>query len=445
LLLTIAIIATLIFLNALYVSAEFATISSRRARLAQSAEEGNTAARLMLGVVEDPHKLDTYIAACQLGITLSSLVLGFYAQAALGAVTTQWLERLGIASDVAAASLSTTVILLALTALQVVMGELVPKNIGVQYPERLALLTAGPMRWSVMLFRPLIWLFNGSGQLLLKLLGTQPAGEHSHVHTSEEIAILVEESGQGGLLQQQERRMIENTLWMRRSSVRQIMIPRTRVLAAPMTTPCEELFSLLAKSYYSRLPLFSGSIDNIVGVIHLKDLLCLRGQSADGNRQVSEIMAPALHIPETMPADEAFALLQRKRYHVAVVLDEFGGTAGIVTLEDLIEEIFGEVEDEFDQEVPLFRMLPGNRVLVRWDWLITDLNDLLELKLPTADADTIGGLVLNELAHVPQVGEIVDVAGVALCVERVEGNAVAAVSLPATPDQVERLREETAS
>lgn len=440
-----AIITALLLINALYVAAEFATLSSRRARLAQMAEEGNRLAGMVLAVVEDPRRLDTYIAACQLGITLSSLVLGFYAQASLSGLIAPWLERLGIASGVAALSLAATLVLLTLTGFQVVIGELVPKNIAVQYPERLALLTAVPLRWSIVLFRPLIWLFNGSGQLVLKLLGVESTREHVHVHTSEEIAILVEESGAGGVLDKQERRLIENTLWLRRSSVRQLMVPRTRVLAAPVDTPCDQLFSQLATSYFSRLPLYEGSIDNIVGVVHLKDLLCLHAQSGMAACHVRQVMAPALFIPESMPADEAFELLQQRRSHVAVVLDEFGGTAGIVTLEDLIEEIFGEVQDEFDQEVPLFRVLPGNRVLVRWDWLIDDLNELLDLKLPSREADTIGGLVLSELAHVPQVGEIVEVSGVPLRVERVEGKGVAAVSLPASPDQVERMREETAA
>ena len=440
-----AVIAALLLINALYVAAEFATLSSRRSRLAQMAEEGNPLAGMILPIVEEPHRLDIYIAACQLGITLSSLVLGFYAQAALSSVVAPWLEQLGISSGVAALSLSATVILLVLTGFQVVIGELVPKNIAVQYPERLALLTAVPLRWSMALFRPLIWLFNGSGQMILKLMGVEPTREHVHIHTADEIAILVEESGAGGVLDQQERRLIENTLWMRRSSVRQIMVPRTRVLAAPVDTPCDLLFSQLANSYFSRLPLYEGSIDNIVGVVHLKDLLCLHAKPDTECHDVRPLMAPALFVPESMPVDEAFALLQTRRYHVAVVLDEFGGTAGIVTLEDLIEEIFGEVQDEFDQEVPLFRVLPGNRVLVRWDWLVEDLNELLHLRLPSEEADTIGGLVLNELAHVPEVGEIVDVAGVSLRVERVEGKGVAAVSLPATPDQVERMREETAS
>jgi putative hemolysin len=445
LLVIVAVITALLFINALYVAAEFATLSSRRSRLAQMAEEGNRLAGMILPIVEDPRRLDTYIAACQLGITVSSLVLGFYAQATLSGAVAPWLERLGIASDVAALSLAATMVLLVLTGFQVVIGEMVPKNIAVQYPEQLARATAVPLRWSMTLFRPLIWIFNGSGQLILKLMGVEPPREHVHIHTSEEIAILVEESGAGGLLDQQERRMIENTLWMRRSSVRQIMIPRTRVLAAPVDTPCDQMFSQLAKSYFSRLPLYEGSIDNIVGVVHLKDLLCLHAEAGAGCHDVRPVMTPALFIPESMPVDEAFALLQTKRYHVAVVLDEYGGTAGIVTLEDLIEEIFGEVQDEFDQEVPLFRVLSGNRVLVRWDWLIEDLNELLELKLPRREADTIGGLVLSQLAHVPEVGEIVEVAGVPLRVERVEGKGVAAVSLPATPDQVERMREETAA
>lgn len=448
----IAVLALLLLANALYVAAEFATLSSRRARLAQMADEGNRLAQIILPIVEDPHKLDAYIAACQLGITLSSLVLGFYAQATLSPLVAPLLTDLGGLAPMAAASLAATVVLLILTGFQVIIGELVPKNIGVQYPERLALLTAVPLRWSMILFRPLVWLFNGSGQLILRLLGVQPIREHVHAHSPEEIAILVEESGAGGLLDTQERRLIENTLWMRQTTVRQLMVPRTRVLAASVDRPCDELFSLLATSPFSRLPLYEGSIDNVVGVVHLKELLCLRrglgptddAESAGPVGDVRQVMSSALFVSETMPADQAFTLLQQKRHHVAIVLDEYGGTAGIVTLEDLIEEIFGEVQDEFDQELPPFRGLPGNRVQVRWDWLVEDLNDLLDLDLPSDQADTIGGLVLNKLGQVPQVGDIVQFADTYLRVERVEGKGVAAISLPATPDQVERLREAVA-
>ncbi len=448
----ITVIVVLLLANAFYVAAEFATLSARRARLAQMAEDGNRLAQLILPIVENPDRLDTYIAACQLGITLSSLILGFYAQAALSPVVAPWLQQLGGLAPLAATSLAATVVLLVLTGTQVIVGELVPKNIGVQYPERLALLTAVPMRWSMVLFRPLIWLFNGSGRLVLRGLGVQPVREHVHTHSPEEIAMLVEESGVGGLLDTQERRLIENTLWMRQTTVRQLMVPRTRVLAAAVSQPCDELFTLLANSPFSRLPLYEGSIDNVVGIVHLKDLLCLQQCAGTGSAEppmtavgdVRQVMNPPLFVPEAMAAGEAFALLQRKRNHVAIVLDEYGGTAGIITLEDLIEEIFGEVQDEFDQELPPYRGLPGNRVLVRWDWLVEDLNDLLDLNLPSEQADTIGGLVLSELGRAPQVGDMVQIGDLLLRVERVDGKAVSAVSLPATPDQVERLREATA-
>jgi CBS domain containing-hemolysin-like protein len=444
----LAVIAGLLLINALYVGAEFATLSSRRSRLAQMAGDGNRFARMILPVVEDPHTLDVYIAACQIGITLSSLVLGFYGQATLSDVVVSSLEGLGISLPVAAETVSAAVVLLVLTGLQVVLGELVPKNIGVQYPERLALVTALPMRWSIALFRPLVWLFNGSGRLILRAMGIRPTSEHVHLHSPDEIAMLVEESSAGGLLEAQEQRLIENTLWMGESTVRQTMVPRTRVLAAPVSLPCEEMFALLANSPFSRLPLYDASIDDIVGIVHLKDLLCLRqAYRLTGDTScldVGPIMNPALFIPESMQADEAFKLLQHKRYHVAVVVDEYGGTAGIVTLEDLIEEIFGEVQDEFDQELPPFRGLPGNFVMVRWDWSVDDLNELLDLHLPSDDADTIGGLVLNELSRAPAVGDHVTIGDVTFRVERVDGKAVSAVSLAATPDQVERLREEVA-
>lgn len=434
-----AIIIILLLVNALYVAAEFATVSARRARLAQLAEEGNRLAPMILSIIEDPRQLDTYVAACQLGITVSSLVLGFYAQASLTGVVAPWLEQLGGLAPAASASLAATIILLLLTVVQVIVGELVPKNIGVQYPERLAMATAVPLRWSMALFRPLIWLFNGSGQILLRLMGVEPATEHAHIHSPEEITMLVQESGVGGLLDREERRLIENTLLMGKSVVRQVMIPRTRLLAASVEQSCAELFTTLADSPYSRLPLYQGSIDNIVGLVHLRDLLCLHRRPAP--QSVREIMGPALFLPETMPADEAFALLQLRRAHAAVVLDEFGGTAGMVTLEDLIEEIFGELQDEFDQEVPPFRALPGNRVVIRWDWLVGDLNELLGLGLPADQVDTVGGLVLSRLGQVPQVGDIVQFENVAFRVEKVEGKGVSAVSLAVTPEQVQSLRE----
>lgn len=433
-------ISLLILLTALYVSAEFSTVSARRPRLAQMAEDGYRLARRLLPIVQNPRQLDTYIAACQVGITLTSLLLGFFGQAWLTPAIAPLLSSLGNFSQAAAYSLSASGVLIALTALQMVLGELVPKSIGIQYPERMALSTVLPMRWSMMLFKPLIWLFNGSGRLLLKLSGQAARGEHAHLHGPQEIMMLFEESSAGGQLDREERRLLRKSLQLRELAVRQVMIPRNRMLVAEVNRPLEELKALLADSPFSRLPLYEGSVDNVVGIVHLKDLVCLRPQT--GLQEVRQAMRPVQFVPEAMPVDEVLALLQRQHYHVAIVLDEYGGTAGIVTLEDLIEEIFGELKDEFDAETaPPIRIVSDRKVQARGDMLVSEVNELLGLFLPSEDVDTIGGLVLNELGHVPGLDEKVELQNVTLSVDGIDGKAVTAVGIEVTPEQVARLRE----
>lgn len=438
-LIILAVASLLIFVNSFYVAAEFSAVSSRRSRLAQLAEDGNRLAQALLPIIETPHDFDKYIATCQLGITISSLLLGFFSQSTVTEALLPLFTRFGAGvAEVAARSVVATAVLLFFTVLQVIFGELVPKNIGIQNPERLALATSAPTRGSMALFRPLIWLFNGSGLLLLKLLGLSTEAGHTHVHSPDEILMLVEESEASGLLDQEERRLLRNTLRLRGALVRQVMIPRTRILAAPVDRPCNELLTLLADSPFSRLPLYEGSLDNIVGVVHLKDLLCL--QRLSGQSDVRAVMRPVLFMPETAPVADVFASLQRGRYYVAVVLDEFGGTAGLITLKDLIDEIFGEFQDEFDSLSPPFKLLPGNRLLARGDILVRELNAWLDLMLPTAEVDTLGGLVLSAFGHVPQPGDEVQIEGIHFRVERMDGKGVGAVSFEITADQVRRLK-----
>lgn len=437
-LLIFLIVSFLILVNALYVAAEFSTVSARRSRLAQLAAEGDASAQALIPIIEDPNRLDNYIATCQLGITISSLLLGFYAQGSVAdALAPLLVGRVGF-SEVAVRSILATVVLLFFTVLQALLGELVPKNIGLQYPERLALLTSLPLRWSMTVFRPLIWFFNGSGRLLMRLVRLNPVSEGAHVHSPQEILMLVEESSAGGLLASEERRLLENTLQLRESLVRQVMIPRTRVLSRPVDRPCEELLSELAESNFSRMPLYRRSIDDVVGVVHLKDLLCL--SRTDPPHDVTSILRPVRFVPETMPVEQVFTRLQHQRDHVAIVLDEYGGTAGMVTLEDLIEEIFGDLQDEFDPVIPRFRMMSEDRLVVRGDVLVKDLNEWLHLYLPSEEVDTIGGLVLNEIGHVPRVGEEIQMEDLTLRVEGMAGKGVSAVSMPVTPELERRLR-----
>ncbi len=445
-LIVIAIIAFLIAVNGFYVAAEFSTVSAQRARLAALADSGNLGAQRMLATVVDPHKLDAYIAACQLGITLSSLILGFYGQANLVRWLDPYLARLGESVQLVAQPITAVIILLLLTIFQVVLGELMPKNVGILYPEQLAIYTSLPMQWSLLLFRPLIWFFNGSGQLLLRLMGAPPVTEHSHLHSPEEILFVVEESSAGGVLDQEERRLLVNTLQLRHTTARKAMIPRNRLIAAPIDRPYPELFALLANSPYSRLPLYEESIDNIVGVVHLKDLLLLAYDGAPLTAaEQSATLRRHLHtpqfVPDSMLIEEVMAQLQRSRTNLAIVIDEYGGTAGMITFEDLVEEIIGEFEDEFDTEAPPLVLQDDQRLRVRGEVQIEDLNDLLGLYLPTAEVDTIGGLITSTLGHIPTVGEEVTINETGLRVEEMEQNRVLAVSLPLSPEQVERLND----
>ena len=439
---TFLIVTLLIFINAFYVAAEFSTVSSRRSLLAQMAADGNNMARILLPVVSNRSRLDTYVATCQIGITVSSLLLGYFGQSRLTPIVSNLLvANHGLVSGTTL-TITAALVLLLLTTLQVILGELVPKSIGIQYPERLAFSTIVPMRWSTLLFKPLIWILNGSSKLILRLFGFSPEMEtsHAHLHTPREILMLVDESGHGGQLDNEERRLLKNSLELRHLSVRQVMIPRNRMLAAPVDTPCDELLRMLADSPYSRLPLYDGSVDNIVGIVHLKDLLCFRRDGEEKN--IRKAMRPVAFVPEGTLAGSVFALLQNKHYHIAIVIDEFGGTAGFVTLEDLIEEIFGEVQDEFDEQIqPPIRIVSKEIVEIRGDLLIADFNEALGLNLVSPVVDTIGGWVLTYFGHVPEIGEVLHFMDTKLTVKQMQGNAITAIHMKVSSEQVNQLKE----
>lgn len=449
-LIALAVVIFLIGVNGLYVAAEFSTVSASRPRLARLADEGNSLARYVQSVIEEPHALDTYIAACQLGITLSSLILGYYSQSQIIVLLNQQLAKLPPNLATLATSASAILVLIVLTFLQVVLGELMPKNVGVQYPEQLAIATAPAMRWSIRIFSPLIWFFNGSGRIILRLLGRAGVAEHTHVHSPEEILILVEESGAGGVLDAEERRLLVNTLQLRKLTARKVMIPRTHMVTAPVDKTCDELFLLLATSPYSRLPLYEDSIDSIIGVIHLKDLIQVMYNRERGRVNVPEptprkLMHPLIHIPDSSPVEDIMDSMQKNRVNIAIVINEYGGTAGMITFEDLVEEIFGEFQDEFDVENPPLELRPNSRARARGDLLIEDINSTLGLNLPTSEVDTIGGLLLTTLGRVPKAGDFVVIGELPLRVDRVIGNSPAAISFPVTPEQAKRLRHSASS
>lgn len=435
---TFFVIIFLIAVNAFYVAAEFSTVSSRPARLHHISEGGNPAAKSILSIVENPRALDTYIATCQVGITISSLVLGYFGQSRLSDYLTPILSRFSDFSEAAAHSISATIILIVLTILQVLLGELVPKNIGLQHPERLAIFTARLMDWSSKAFRPLIWLFNGSGLLLMRLFRMEPTTEHTHIHSPQEIAILVEESRAGGAISSEEHRLINNTLLLWEAPVRHIMIPRSKMLAAPDTTSKQGLFNLLALSPFSRVPIYKKTIDNVIGVIHLRDLLCAR---SDENNEIHSLIHPVTFVPENATIKKVFSNLQEKQSQVTVVLDEYGGTAGMVTLEDLIEQIFGELQDEFDHNAAIIKIDENGRVRLLGATLIREFNKIMGLSIPEDSFDTIGGLLMNTFGYIPREQDEIEINKIGFKVEKIIKHGIAEVSMHATEQQIQQIRD----
>ncbi|MEN8098127.1 MAG: hemolysin family protein [Chloroflexota bacterium] len=423
------VITLLIAANALYVAAEFSSISSRRTRMVQMAGEGNRAASSVLAIINSPKRLDNFIAACQLGITVSSLTLGLYGQSRLADILRPWLSSWTGVQDVVAESTSVIVVLVILTTLQVLLGELVPKSIGVRYPERLATITVPLARMTAILFSPLTWFFNGTGNLLLKLLSIGDRTESISTPHPEEIGMMVSESAESGLLDGDAEYILRNILAFGNLTAKQVMIPRPRIEAASIDASPNELLSHLADSAYTRLPIYRDRLDHIVGFIHLKDLFRVCHQPCDEAPTLESIVRNVPFVPETMPVDELWNVLNRDRHYMAIVFDEYGGTAGLITQEDLIEEVFGDLQDEFDDEGPLVVHQDDHSLILRGDLMIEDINELILINLPTDRANTIGGLVSQSLQSRPRVGDTINVSGVSLEVVEVEDLAINRVCL----------------
>lgn len=434
----LAIVTLMIFVNALYVAGEFSFVSARKTRIIQLAGEGNRMARLLLPALEDRHKLDNYIAASQVGITLSSIVLGIYGERQIAPKLAPWITQLPLGLDpstagqVAAAGISSTLVLMLLTTLQVVFGELVPKSLAIRFPEAMALATVLPMRWSAnYILKPLIALLNGSGSLLLRLLGAEPSGEHTHVHSPEEIVILVKESHRGGLIDADERQFLQNVFRSSQIHAGEIAVPRNRMVTANIEEQVGTVLNLAAESAYTRIPIYEGTVDHIVGYAHLRDLFALhQTEPAAGLRR---ILRSVPFVPETLPIGQVWQRLDEASSYLAIVFDEYGGTAGLITREDLMEELFGELQDEFDQERVLIAPMGEGRMVVRGDMLIANLNDLLEIDLPHESTHTLGGLVMESLGRVPQVGDVVEIEGVRIRVEAIAHHSVTSVCVALPP------------
>lgn len=339
------VILLLIFLNALYVAAEFAAVGSRRARLRRLAEDGNPLAARILPVVENGQELDRYIAVSQIGITLTSLILGAYGQAVVAPRVAILLERAGAAEALAAQSTAAVGILLLLSAMQMILGELVPKSIALQKPTQTALATVIPIQWSLTLLSWAIHVLNGSGVLLLRLLRVPSTG-HRHVHSPEEIELLIAESRDGGLLEPAEQIRLHRALRLGLRTASQLMVPRERLAALDLATPLDHVMRVVATSPYSRMPVYRRDDDNVIGMLHTKDLVTAY-VSGLPRRSLASLVRPIARVAHDMAADRLLAFLRERRTHQALVTAPDGTVAGLITLEDVVAELLGGVADEF--------------------------------------------------------------------------------------------------
>ena len=408
------VLVVLTLLLAFYVAAEFAVVSVRASRIRQRAEEGSKLASRLLPILEDSHRLDNYIAASQIGITICSLVAGAYAQSGLTPVLLPLFSGLGGMQESAAMSASALTILVALTVVQMVIGELVPKSLALQYPARVALWTVVPMIWSGRIMSWFIALLNGSGGLVLRLLRVPPAG-HGHVHSPEEIEYLIAESGKGGVFKPSEQLRLRHALQLGQRAARDLMVPRTSIVAVDLEAPIADVMRLAIESPYTRLPVYRESVDDIVGIVHVRDLAAARA--------VRDVMRPPLVLPETIKADRLLVKFKEERRTIAVLVDEFGGTAGLITVDDVLDELIGDIADEFRPPEPVPERLPDGRVRMPASLPVSQAPEWTRVRWTTTHA-TVGGLVASLLPGQARAGDRVTIEGVTVEVEAVEGRRI---------------------
>lgn len=442
--LSIFVILVLVTVNALYVAAEFSAVAVEKSQLAGAASAGNRRASGLSAVLEDGAQLDRYIAACQIGITLSSLVAGAFGQSTIGVALGPWLQNAYDMSTSAAQSSAFLIVLFVLTVLQVVLGELVPKSLALQFPEATALLTFLPTRWSASLFGPFIWLLNGSGFLLLRPFGITPKG-HQHVHSPEEIQLLLKASRKGGSLSPETFKRLERGLHLSEKKVRQMMTPRSEIYAIEVSTPPEEVLERLLLSPYSRVPIYRESFDHVLGAVNIKDVaswLAIRGKIPP----LESILRPMPYVPETLRAHRFVRLLQEKQSSKAIVVDEFGGVQGIISIEDVLTQLFGDIGDELKEMEPGIETLPDGRVRLPGSMGLDDAEPWINTRWE-GYSSTVGGHIVAHLRRLPVQGESLEIDGVLVTVEEMGTTAVRFVVVtpkerPSAVDSAQKLEEQ---
>jgi CBS domain containing-hemolysin-like protein len=428
--LRLALVVALVLANGLFVAAEFSIVAVRRSRIEALANQGNALAALALRAI---HNLNNYLAATQLGITIASIGLGFVGEPILADLLEPAFEDVfgKGAGGITAHAVAVPIAFAMISGLHIVLGELAPKSLALFRSERVVLLTVGPTELFRIIFWPAIWLLNGLANAVLRPFGLTAVegGAHS-VHTAEEISLLVNQSYQAGLLEEQEADLISGVFEFGDRRVNEVMVPRTEVVWLARATTIAGFYRTFATTPHSRFPVYEQSQDNVVGIVGIKDVL--RGISEAQLKDDSPIdlaMRPAMFVPETKFVGALFFEMQRAGHQMAIVVDEYGGTAGLVTLEMLLEELVGYVSDELRRHDEQFVTVDERTFQIDAGMTIYDANEELQLDLPAGDYETVAGFVLSHLGHIPGQGEQFTYNGLRIAVTKVLGRKVEEVTV----------------
>ncbi|MEX8546078.1 MAG: hemolysin family protein [Mucilaginibacter sp.] len=392
----------LVFLNGFFVAAEFAIVKVRSSQIEVQAKTGSQVAKITKSII---HHLDEYLAATQLGITLASLGLGWVGEEVMKKLVFSLFGFLHVSiSGVFAQNLGYFLAFLIITIMHIVFGELAPKTFAIQQPVRTSLFVALPLRFFYVVFRPFIWLLNGFANGILKLFGIKNVSTNEAHHSSEELQYLLDQGKESGALDSTEHELIKNVFDFNERVVKNIMVPRTKISGVELHLNKDDLLNRIIKEGYSRMPVYDDTMDKIVGIVQAKDILPLLVNQTEFN--LNDIIRKPYFIPETKRINDLMAELQLRRIQIAIVLDEFGGTAGMVTMEDIVEEIVGEIQDEYDEEKPIVEQITSTEFVVNALASIYDVNGQLPHDLPEdGDFDTVSGWLGDIFGKIPEVGE----------------------------------------
>lgn len=427
----------LVFANGFFVAAEFAIVKVRASQIELQAKSGSSVAKVAKNITEH---LDQYLAATQLGITIASLGLGWIGEEVMTEIVQHLFSFLHIdLSQGVGKGLGVALAFGAITLLHVVLGELAPKSIAIQKPVATTMKVAVPLRLFYWLLLPFIYVFNGLANMLLKLIGIEPHPSEAN-HSSEELQYLLDKGKESGVLNISEHELIKNVFDFNERIVKNIMVPRTKIVAVELTATMDEFIKTVTEEGYSRIPIYDDNIDKIVGVVHTKDILPILVSGKDV--ELKMIMRKPYFIPETKKINDLMAEFQQKRIQIAFVLDEFGGTSGMVTLEDIVEELVGDIQDEYDEETPLVEQISETEFMLDAGANVHDVNEFLPVELPeSSDYDTIAGLVSHLFEKIPDVGESTEGFGYRFTIIRKTQQNIEYVKLDVL-EQVEEEEEE---